>query len=133
MSLNQLPFTRLPPQATNTLLGMLLGVADGLLHHPETVNLLGDSLCDLLVQTLLEIWIKVEPCRACCPSTADLFVMPHQVCHLCFPDTALWQSLFTFFRRWRHRAKTVAWWCVVARGLTSRLVRRVGCVCKRTG
>eukprot|EP00045_Choanoeca_perplexa_P016043 m.211509 g.211509 ORF g.211509 m.211509 type:complete len:1244 (+) comp17150_c0_seq2:64-3795(+) len=101
MSLNQLPFAKLPPQATNTLLGVLLGVSDGLLHHPETVNLLGDSLCDLLVQTLLEIWIKV--------------------CHLCFPDTALWQSLFKFFRRWRHRAKTVAWWCVVARGLTSRL------------
>eukprot|EP00047_Mylnosiga_fluctuans_P007650 m.4470 g.4470 ORF g.4470 m.4470 type:complete len:1187 (+) comp1906_c0_seq1:36-3596(+) len=73
-----------------TLLRLLVGVADSLLSRREGECELADELCDGLLATMLDVWLAVTAER--------------------FPGRALWEVLAGHCQRWRHRKALFALW-----------------------
>lgn len=92
-------FTR---ETWTALLKYLLKVADMLLSPPSNSNSLGSTLCNLLIQVLIEAWLRS--------------------CVNCFPVPTLWKSLRELASSWRHHHSVVEQWNKVMYSLTLRVV-----------
>jgi hypothetical protein len=99
---NAIDFRSAHPKVIDTLLRVVIGVADALLSQPVGANSLADALCHDVLQTLFEIWLKV-----CC---------------YCFPSCSAWSRLRRHFQRWRHRVATATHWALTVRTLTKAVV-----------
>ena len=61
---------------------------------------LAEQLCELLMQTLFEVWILA--------------------CNFCFPTPSFWKTFQILFVNWRHHPPVVEWWSKITAALTSR-------------
>eukprot|EP00127_Corallochytrium_limacisporum_P001217 Clim_evm4s46 gene=Clim_evmTU4s46 len=95
------------PGTWATLLKLLMGIADSLLHRPlakpRPEDDLAGRLCPHLLRVLFDLWL-------------------HSCVH-CYPSPELWSQLRKLCERWRHRKELVLEWNSVCLALTQRVLR----------
>ncbi|XP_039256619.2 ral GTPase-activating protein subunit beta-like isoform X2 [Styela clava] len=85
-----------------TILMFMLNVCDKLLAAPSQPNGLAEQLCELLMQTFMQVWLLS--------------------CARSFPSPPLWKTARLLFAGWRHHPPVVEYWCKITAALTARVV-----------
>ena len=94
--------TRISRETWDTILSLLLKVADDLLAPPTVTKSLGNSLCEQLVHTIFNLWLRASV-------------------HY-FPTPSLWKSLRELCITWRHHPQVIAEWNKIMYSMTVRVV-----------
>lgn len=94
--------TKISRETWNTILSLLLKVADDLLAPPTVTKSLGNSLCEQLIHTIFNLWLRA--------------------CVHYFPTPSLWKSLRELCITWRHHPQMIAEWNKIMYSLTVRVV-----------
>ena len=90
--------TRISRETWKVILLLLLKIADDLLAPPTIPKSLGDSLCEQLIHTIFNLWLRS--------------------CVHYFPTPSLWKSLQELCITWRHHPQVIAEWNKIMYSLT---------------
>ena len=94
--------TRVSRETWNVILSLLLKIANDLLAPPTVTKSLGNSLCEQLIHTIFNLWLRA--------------------CVHYFPTPSLWKSLRELCITWRHHPQVIAEWNKIMYSLTVRVV-----------
>ena len=94
--------TKISRETWNVILSLLLKIADDLLAPPTVTKSLGNSLCEQLIHTIFNLWLRA--------------------CVHYFPTPSLWKSLRELCITWRHHPQVIAEWNKIMYSMTVRVV-----------
>jgi len=94
--------TKISRETWDVILSLLLKIADNLLAPPTITKSLGNSLCEQLIHTIFNLWLRT--------------------CVQYFPTPSLWKSLQELCITWRHHPQVIAEWNKIMSSLTVRVV-----------
>ena len=97
--------TKISRETWNVILSLLLKIADDLLAPPTVTKSLGNSLCEQLIHTIFNLWLRA--------------------CVHYFPTPSLWKSLRELCITWRHHPQVISEWNKIMYSMTVRIVVRL--------
>ena len=98
--------TKISMETWNVVLSLLLKNADDLLAPPIVTKSLGNSLCEQLIHTIFNLWLRA--------------------CVHCFLTPLPWKSLRELCITWRHHPQVIAEWNKIMYSMTVRVVVQSG-------
>ena len=90
--------TKISRETWNVVLSLLLKNADDLLAPPTVTKNLGNSLCEQLIHTIFNLWLRAY---------VHYFLTP-----------SLWKSLRELCITWRHHPQVIAEWNKIMYSMT---------------
>ncbi|XP_048586006.1 ral GTPase-activating protein subunit beta [Nematostella vectensis] len=93
----------LEPDTWETLLCVLMSINEQLLSTPYSPGGLSQHLCDILINSLLEIWLNA--------------------CVQYFPAPSMWKTLQELCMAWRHHNSMIEYWSSTSLSLTRKVIK----------